>query len=291
VRGLGTRTTTLSALILALFAVGAATAQAEPRFCAPKQPARDYGFSRLPPLRTVPWDGQLPFARPNVNIYGSSPNEVLDRRGSVGYGFSEENFSGTVRLDWTVTMQMWLLGRGGKPLGEVDSETLQIGELDAAEQPHVSVETLGRRGFYRADIKFFDKTGVRLGAYSSYAKVARSFWKARLLLDRRSYRPGQRVFSRAANLGTRTMTFGEDFAVQRWDEGHWAKAPELTPDGWLLWLGAAGPGSPGLCNSTQLLADTAPGWYRIVKPVTELVPRGRDRLHRLVAPFRVAAAT
>ncbi len=273
-------------------AIGPASASAgEPAFCVPKKPARDFGFSQLPPVREVPVDGQLPFARPNVNIYGAGSSHVLTGRGSFGYGFSEENYEGTVRLDWTVTMQMWLLGRGAKPLREVDRETLQIGELDAADQPHISVETGSRRGFYRADIQFTDQDGKQLGAYSSYIKVMRSFWKAKLLLDRRVYRPGQGVFSRPANLGTRTMTYGEDFAVQRWEDGRWAAAPEMTPNGWLLWLGVGGPGSPGLCSTTRVPADEAPGRYRIVKPVTELVPHRRDRPRRLVAPFLVAAAT
>jgi hypothetical protein len=278
----------LLALIQLLVATAAAQVQAEPKFCAPTEPARDFGLSQLPSVREVPVDGQLPFARPNVDIYGASFGRVLQERGSFGYGFSEENYEGTVRLDWTVTMQMWLVNRRGESLRQVDSETLRIGELDAGDQPHISVETLGRRGFYRADIQFADKEGKRLGSYSTYVKVTRSFWKARLLLDRRVYQPGQRVFSRPANLGTRTLTYGEDFGVQHWEHGGWVGAPELTPNGWLLWLGVGGPGSPGLCSSTRLPADTAPGWYRIVKAVTELAPHSPDRARHLVAPFRVA---
>lgn len=295
----GLRGTTLGiVLAVAAMAAGAGDARAydpftlgNPAFCEPKEPVRDFGFSRLPPVRTVPVDGQLPFARPNVNIYGSSPRVVLDRRGSIGYGFSEENFSGTVRLDWTVTAQMWLLGRRGKPVREVDAETLVIGELDAGDQPHISTETLGRRGFYRFDIQFTDRDGNQLGAYSAYVRVARSFWKARLKLDRRIYRAGRRVFARLENLGTRTMTYGEFYAVQRRVRGGWVAAPELTPNGSLLWLGIAGPGAIGRCNAPRLPRDVEPGRYRIVKTVTELVPKRRDRVHHLVAPFRVAAAT
>ena len=292
------RTMLGTALAVVFLAAGAGDAHAlgsfsagNPAFCEPKEPARDFGFSRLPPVRTVPLDGQLPFARPNVSIYGSSPREVMDRRGSVGYGFSEENFSGTVRLDWTVTAQMWLLGRRGRPVREVDAETLVIGELDAGDQPAVWLDTLGRRGFYRFDLQFADRDGKQLGSYSAYAKVARSFWKARLKLDRRVYRPGRRVFARLENLGTRTMTYGESYAVQRWVRGGWVAAPDLTPDGALLWLGVAGPGASGVCNAPQLPRNIEPGRYRIVKPVTELVPERRDREHRLVAPFRVAVAT
>ncbi len=260
-----------------------------PKFCEPPEPVRDFGFSSLPKIRGVPASGQLPFARPNVNIYGGPVfGQVLTRRGSFGYGFSEENYEGTVRLDWTVTAQMWLLGRDGKPLREVDHSTLVIGELDALHQPHIDADTLGRRGFYRFDIQFADKEGVRLGAYSAYVKVARSFWKARLGLDRRTYRPGQLVLSRPENHGTRLMSYGEDFRVQRRESGAWVPATHLGPEIWFLWLGIGGPGSPGRCSALSLPRDTEPGRYRIVKAVTELITGGRDRPRRLVAPFRVA---
>lgn len=284
-RGLG-RTTILLAICALVSATGAAGAGADPDFCSPKQPARDFGLSRLPPVREVPRSGQLPFARPNVNVSGSE-SHVVTESSSFGYGFSEENFDGTVRLEWTVTAQMWLLGHRGAPVREVDSETLYIGELDAGEQPHIYVDTLGRRGFYRADFQFADGDGRRLGAYSAYVKVVRPFWKAKLKLDRRVYEPGDRVYSRAANLGTQTMTYGEIFAVQRREGGSWVPAPDLTPNGWLLWLGIGRPGSPGLCSSVGLPGDVAPGRYRIVKEVTELISGRPDRVHRLVAPFLV----
>jgi hypothetical protein len=284
-QGLG-RKTILLALCALVSATGAASASAYPEFCSPTQPARDFGLSRLPPVREVPRSGQLPFARPNVNVYGSESHVVTEPSG-FGYGFSEENFEGTVRLEWTVTAQMWLLGRRGAPVREVDSETLYIGELDAGEQPYIHVDPLGRRGFYRADFQFADKNGLRLGSYSAYVKVARPFWKARLKLDRRFYEPGDRVFSRAANLGTRTMTYGESFAVQRREGDGWVPAPDLTPNGSLLWLGVGRPGSPGICSRAELPGDVAPGRYRIVKEVTELIPGHRDPVHHLVAPFVV----
>jgi hypothetical protein len=274
------------ALCALVFTTGAASARADPGFCSPKQPARDFGLSWLPPVREVPRSGQLPFARPNVNIYGSE-SHVVTEPGTFGYGFSEENFDGTVRLEWTVTAQMWILGRRGMPVREVDSETLYIGDLDAGEQPHIYVDTLGRRGFYRADFQFADKDGRHLGAYSAYVKVARPFWKAKLKLDKRVYERGDRVYSRAANLGTRTMTYGENFEVQRREGKSWVPAPDLTPNGWLLWLGIGRPGSPGLCSSVRLPGDVAPGRYRIVKEVTELISGRRDPVHRLVAPFLV----
>jgi hypothetical protein len=289
----GPVTTTLLVVLAVLLASGPGNAHAynpfnfgNPAFCEPREPLRDFGLSRLPPVREVPLDGQLPFARPNVNVYGSGSSRVRSERGSFGYGFSEENYEGTVKLDWTVTAQMWLLGRQGRPLREVGSESLFIGELDAAEQPHISLDTLGKRGFYRFDIQFTDRNGTRLGAYSSYIKVARPFWKAKLGLDRRAYRPGQLVISRPENFGTESMSFGADFSVQRWEDGDWVPAQQLQPGGFLLWLGIAGPGAPGRCSALELPRDVQAGRYRIVKPVTRLAP-GRDRSYFLTAPFRV----
>jgi hypothetical protein len=235
----------------------------------------------------VPVDGDLPFARPNVSIYGSGAlGSVLTRRGSIGYGFSEQNYRGTVRLDWTVTAQMWLLGRRGNPVREVDSDSLHIGELDAGDQPSIYLETLDKRGFYRFDIQFADSSGAQLGAYSAYAKVARPFWKARLGLDRRVYRPGQLVLSRPENLGTEWMSYGEEFRVQRREGGAWVRALDLEPEGWLLWLGLGGPGSPGQCSAMRLPRNTAPGHYRVVKPVTRQLPQ-QARTYFLTAPFKV----
>lgn len=291
-RGLGRTALAVACTVMALAVVPAGASAGGPAFCVPKKPARDFGLSHLPPVRNAPFDGTMPFAPPNVNVYGGSLlGEVSPGRTSSGFGFSEENYDGTVRLDWTVTMQMWRLGGRGASLREVDSERLFIGELDAGNQPHISVETLGRHGFYRADVQFTDEDGRQLAAYSSYVKVMRPFWKARLRVDRRTYRPGQKVLSRLENLGTRTMTYGEEFEVQRLARGKWVAAPDLTPNGSLLWLGVSGPGAYGVCNSVRLPKDVAPGRYRIVKPVTEAVPHRRDRLRRLVAPFLVATAT
>jgi hypothetical protein len=285
----------LGLILLMAMGTGAEVARAynpfnfgNPAFCEPREPARDFGFSRLPAIREVPLDGQLPFARPNVNIYGGAGfGTVFTKRSSFGYGFSEENYSGTVRLGWTVTAQVWQLGQHGKPVREVGSESLYIGELDAADQPHIAVDTPGRRGFYRFDLQFADKDGGQLGSYSAYFKVARPFWKARLALDRRAYRPGQLVISRPENRGTESMSYGEDFGVQRWQDGRWASAPELLPQAWFLWLGYGGPGSPGRCSAMLLPRDVAPGRYRIVKQVTELVSGRRDPVHNLIAAFLV----
>ncbi|HEX6204238.1 MAG TPA: hypothetical protein VFZ29_00330, partial [Solirubrobacterales bacterium] len=132
-----------------------------------------------------------------------------------------------------------------------------------------------------------DVGGRRLGSYSSYVKVARPFWKARLGLDKRVYAPGDLVLSRPENYGTKLMTYGEGFTVQRWAQGGWSPAPKLQPDGVLLWLGLSGPGAPGRCSPLGLPEGVERGWYRLVKSVSEPLRGDRSRLHRLTASFFV----
>ena len=72
----------------------------------------------------MPVDGQLAVRAPDVNISGAGSSHLPTGRDSFGSVFSEENYEGTVRRDWMLTMHMWLLGRGAKPLREVDSESL-----------------------------------------------------------------------------------------------------------------------------------------------------------------------
>jgi hypothetical protein len=286
------------AVVLALFALGEpAGAGAVGRstwessaFCAPKKPIRDFGLSALPEVDEIPdsISGRLPFAPRSVSVYGGGQfNHVLTSAQSVGYGFSERNFDGTVRLNWTLNAQMWALGRGGRPAREVDSESLYIDRLDAADQPHLELEPASKRGFYRFDIQFIDRSGAQLGAYGFYVKVVRPVWRVKLGLQRHRYRPGQLVLSRLENFGTEAMSYGEGFAVQRFDAGRWIASPELTPDGELLWLGVSPPGYVGICNAVSLPKDLEPGRYRVVKQVSRLGNSRHAHDYRVVAPFSV----
>lgn len=285
----------LAVLVLFVGLAGAGHAHAsidpisfeESPFCASNEIIRDFGIDRLGTVHEVPDDGDLPFAPPSVSVYAPTIGRILTERGSYGLGFFEENYRGTVRLDWTVTAQMWALDRRGEPLREVDRGTVAIGRLDALDQPNLLLETGGRRGFYRYDIQFADRGGEALGSYSTYLKLVRPFWKARLGLDRSVYRPGQLVLSRPENLGTKWAIYGESYGVQRRERGGWVPAPALRQGFWLAWLGMAAPGTSGRCSALRLPADVARGRYRIVKHLGEQVSPRRSRSHWLTAPFTV----
>lgn len=259
-----------------------------PAFCTPEKPVRDFGFSKLPSVREAP-ESAKSLGYGAVDVYGGW-SRVMAEPGPFGYGFSEHSYSGSgVLLDWTVTAQLWAVDRHGAALREVDREELFIGRLSAAHQPHIEVDPLEkRRGFYRFDMQIARKGGEVIGAYSAYFKVVRPSWSPRLRLSRDSVRAGQRLQIRVENYGSEMVTYGESFGVQRLEAGRWVPAPDLTPDGWLMWLGFLGPGGTGRCSSLSLPADTPAGSYRIVKEVgTARWPM--EKKARLAAPFRVVS--
>ena len=258
----------------------------DPEFCSPEEPVRDFGLSKLPPVREMPVSEGM-FGHGAVNAYGGGMfGRILTGPQGYGYGFSESNYTGTVRLNWTVTAQMWSVGGKGNPIEQVGEARLFIGRLNAAHQPHISIDTPSENGFYRFDIQFTAESGALLGSYSEYLKVVPPYWKVRLGLSGSTFKPGERVLSRVENLGTETVSYGESFSVQRLEGGQWMRAPELTRGPWLMWLGIAGAGRSGRCSSLYLPEDVAPGQYRISKSVGEHGwPRGKSR--RLTAPFEV----
>lgn len=279
----------VTAVLLTMVPTGSAMANpsthGDPAFCAPKKPVRDFGFSKLPAVREVPESAES-LGYGAVSIYGGwlrvRPEPV-----PFGYGFSEDNYRGVVPLNWTVTSQLWTTDRHGTPIREVDSQELFIGDLSASRQPHIEVNPLdGRRGFYRFDMQIVDKSGGAIGSYGAYFKVVRPAWRPKLGLSRDALRPGQRLLIRVENYGSEIVTYGESFRVQRFEDGAWVPAADLSRNLWLSWLGGLIPGGTGQCNSLSLPSDTPPGRYRIVKQVgTIRWPRGRRS--QLTAQFEV----
>ena len=238
----------------------------DPGFCAPTL-VRDFGLSSLPRAHEVPESGK-PFGHGAVDIYGGGWTRVMPQPVSFGYGFSEHSYGGTVRLNWTVTAQLWAVDKTGATFQEVDSGELHIGRLGALHQPSIHLDPpKDRRGFYRFDLQITDEAGKELGSYDVYFKVVRPFWKPKLGLNRKWVHPGGTVLSRVENFGSETVQYGEAFRVQRFVGGQWLEQPDLLAPRWLLWLGALGAGGIGRCSSMSLPADASPGLYRIVKEV------------------------
>lgn len=260
-------------------------ADGNPAFCAPKRPIEDFGLLDLPPIQEVPEEAGKALGRGAVDIYGGW-GRVMPKPTGFGYGFSEHNYSGTVLLGWTITAELWTVDKNGSAFQKVDSQELFIGRLDAAHQPAIEVEPpKDRRGFYRFDMQIESAAGKTIASYGAYFKVVRPYWNVKLGLARNQVQPGQRVFSRLENFGTETVSYGESFSIERFEDGRWIRQPDLTPRLWLMWGGILGPGGTGLCNSIRLPADIDAGRYRVIK-LAERSRRAREEA-RLTASFTV----
>lgn len=260
-------------------------ADGNPGFCAPNEPVEDFGLLELPPIREVPEEAGKALGRGAVDIYGGW-DRIMAGPSGFGYAFSENNYTGTVRLDWTITAELWTVDKKGTAFAKVDSAELFIGRLDAAHQPSIEVvPPKDRRGFYRFNMRIEFAGGKVVASYGAYFKVARPYWNVKLGLAQETVRAGQRVFSRLENLGTERVFYGEAFSIERFENGGWTRQGDLTRNAWLMWLGGISPGGTGLCNSIRLPEDLSAGLYRFVKSV-EPGPRGRKSA-RLTAPFTV----
>lgn len=256
-----------------------------PAFCTPKKPVEDFGLLNLPAIREVPEEAGKVLGRGAVDIYGGWDRILPEPRG-FGYGFSEHNYSGTVRLDWTITAELWAVDKRGTAYRQVDSVELFIGRLDAAHQPRIEVEPpTNRRGFYRFSMRIESAAGETVGLFGAYFKVVRPYWSVKLGLARDALHPGERVFSRLENFGSQTASYGEPFSVERFDGANWVRQADLLGrGGWLIWGGILGPGETGLCNSFRLPDDVSAGLYRVVKSVG---PSLREQSVPLSAEFTV----
>jgi len=252
-------------------------------FCEPKKPVRDFGLSELPPVREVP-ESAKGLGHGAVTMSGRVRPWVTSDPEPFGYEFWEYPDAG-VRLDWTVTAQLWTIDRQGTALREVDHEELVIRRLDGARAPRIFLDPPEkRRGFYRFDMQIANQDGKVIGSYGTYFKVVRPSWgPLRLQLHRDVLRPGQQLLSRVANYGSEPISYGESFGVQRYEDGAWRPAPKLTPNYWNAWLGALSAGLASRCSSLSLPLLTLPGRYRVVK----LIGTERHKGVRLYAPFKV----
>lgn len=259
-----------------------------PSFCAPEKPAVDFGLSSLPAVHELSEDEVgRELGHPAVSVYGGW-SRVMSKPEEFGYGFSEENYGGPVRVDWTVTAQLWSVDAEGNAIEEVGHTGIYLKKIDAEHQPFIGLRPPARRGFYRFDLQF-ESRGTTIGSYATYFKLVPPSWRPRLKLDRTTARPGQRILGRLENLGSEEVTYGAEFFVQRWQGEYWKSASKLLGGEviWPLRLDLLDAGGTGGCSALRLPAATKPGRYRIIKDVTR-PSRGRGgKVYFVAAPFRV----
>jgi Big-like domain-containing protein len=259
-----------------------------PAFCAPKELVNDFGISELPSVREAPPLGDLPFGPKTVSL-GVSAGPVLRIGEDTSFRLHSENYVGRTPLRWILRNRIRSVSEAGEAGSVVARGRKRVRIINAATEVKLYLDPPRIPGFFLYEIEILKFDGAPLATYSSYLRVERSFWDARLGLSRYRVRPGQRVLSRVENFGTEWIYYGEAFGVQRLQGEAWVDAPSATPDGWLLWAGMLGPGSPGRCSGAYLPRILPPGQYRIVKEVEQRLGPEKDRVYELTAPFEVLA--
>jgi hypothetical protein len=294
------------AVVLAAFAVNPTAPvmvshRTPDALCSAPAP-RDYTtpFASLPPIREVPPKstehpglGNLPFGPKGVELYAGTIGQVLVGRSSIGFSVWNVGFLGNrpdehPNLDWSLTAQLVTLDAAGQDVEEIGHARDHIGRIDDAYQPSVSLPVPADPGFYRADVQISEADGTVLGSYSEYFRVMSPTLKVRLGISNNRVRPGERIAVRPENLGTDSLTYGEDYVVQRRESGYWRGYRPMNGGAWALWLGFIQPGGAGSCNSPRIPPDTPPGRYRIVKRVSTPLGPKTSRPVTLFAPFTVA---
>lgn len=261
-----------------------------PAFCTPEGPVEDFGLSQLPPVLEVPSSGDLPFGPKTVSL-DLSGGPILPIGESFGFWLFSGNYSGHTPLHWILRNRIRPVDPSGETGGVAAKSRVRVRTISASDEVKLFLLPPRKPGFYRYDIEIADFDGQSIATYSKYLRVERTFWKARLGLNRQVFNPGQQVLSRVENLGTETVWFGEEFSIQKEENGQWTHVKDPTRGIRLSWLGAAGAGMAGRCNALRLPRDFPAGHYRIVKEVDSSPRPSGNRSYRLSAAFEVALPT
>jgi hypothetical protein len=261
-----------------------------PDFCDAQEQARDFGFSRLPPIHEADerTDGQE-LGHPGVSIF-SGVDEVRTRSAPFGFRFGKSSAANPRFGHWTVTGTLWELDARGGSAREVGHTGMVVTPTNLQNQPLVALTPPRRHGFYRFDLRIIahDKT---IGSYSTYMKHVAPSSRARLRLDQQIVQPGEGIRWRIENLGTEQIDYGEEFDVQRKQERKWTHVKGFGEGLWGLVTLILEPGVAGECEGQHLPSTLAPGRYRIVQEA-ELFhwPRNKPTDVTLTAPFTVVEA-
>jgi hypothetical protein len=110
--------------------------------------------------------------------------------------------------------------------------------------------------------------------------------RAVLLSEKAIVHPGERLNARVANFSQRPVTYGEEFALQRWTGSSWERDPASPAGPWSLVGYPLKPGQAGRCYNLTIPRDQPEGRYRIMTDLyVHLDQQSRESV--VAASFRV----
>jgi hypothetical protein len=168
-------------------------------------------------------------------------------------------------LNWTVKLLVSRIGPDGSAAESIAEASAQVGRLGLSSVP-VDGPLLTTPGSYRIDSTFSDANGNLLGSYFEYIQVVPDVLKVRLGISRRSVSPGGAFKIRMENLGTRHVSYGAPYVLERYFRKHWRRVPQKE-NFFAVKYGLLA-GQVGGCQTVHLFKDAVPGRYRIRKRVS-----------------------
>lgn len=266
----------------------AVTYEVEPPFCDGAI-LRDYlaPLERMPRLHDVPPSGQLSFGSGNIVVRRNSA--LVVGGGSVGFWLDLHNYNHPARPRWVVTATLTQVdwrGRKLREVGRLQHRVLQIGREHSADF-ELSVGSVP--AVYRVTAIFRSLSGRKLGGFSSYQRVVPATEHARLGLNTTIYRPGQTIFGRVENFGSKSAAYGVPYAIERLEGTAWGNAPESPRGPWIMPLLSSGPGLAGGCNGFRIPTTMPAGRYRMAKEIefVNRLARFGSKITTLTAEFEI----
>lgn len=236
--------------------------------------AHDYAkpFELMPAVRGIPSSGHLPFSPRALEVDTPSsailvPGEAL----SMSYGLSvpsEERLGR--RLAWGVSSQLIQVNATGRRLQVVERTGLRFNTRDVKDVSGLgySLEVSPRPAFYLVATQFRTLNGTNLGEYGEYFRVVRPTHVTKLVASQQSVRVGEQLVFRIENSGTRSVSFGEPFGVEKEVNGSWL--PVGLPLGpWHAQRLGLGAGEVGACQELVVPSRLRPGGYRVRKDLLD----------------------
>lgn len=260
------------ALVLLFFLAIGGTAEiprAEASLCGPTL-VRDFEapLRSLPPAEPLP--EILPFAPAGVEAYvgprlEGSPG-LLHEHSVIGLhlGGPED-----VDLGWTIEVLVSFPGAGGSPGWVVSAARAQV--PSPSFKPAVITRQPLFPGTYRVDLAFLDKDGATLGSYFEYLQVVPFVLKPKLVLRRKAGSAAGNLELRVENLGTRLISFGAAYGLERYEDGEWQTVPQRR--GFFAWKASLSAGRAGPCQAVRIPAALGSGRYRVRKDIKYFVKR------------------
>jgi hypothetical protein len=235
-------------------------------------------------MRRVPPSGRLSFAPRSIrmNVVGGG---AISGTHAVGFDLElwQSSAGPPIDVNWRIDTELAFVNRRGSVTKILASRRQRVGKLSDNNAGPPLTFRVRRPAFYRVEVTFSDRHRRQLGRYVEYFRALKRWIDVHLEFPQRVLHAGDILESRLENSGTTFLSFGEEFAIDRFVGGRWQRDP-LTPDGFIQVELVMFGGQAYVCRNMKLPSDMASGHYRFSKRVQ--IDGGARR--ELMADFHVS---